>query len=450
MKKLMLILLFVEPLMALSQNPIIQTHFTADPAPMVYNDTLFLFVGCDEKDAPNNAYLMREYRLYTTTDMVNWTDCGAKLRTSDFKWSAGDASAAQCIERNGKFYWFISSQNKNNPGSAIGVAVGNSLFGPFKDALGDGLVTNKMTTYASHSWDDLDPTVFTDDNNQTYLYWGNGVCYFAKLNDDMISLASPILAIDAKDVKAFNGQFTEAPWLYKRNGQYYLVYASKFPECICYATAQKAEGPWKYGGVLMPTEKGSNTNHPGIVDYKGNSYFFYHNDALPGGHSYCRSVCVEQFNYNPDGSIPQLHMTEQGITKGVGVLNPFCRVEAETMAWSQGVVTDYSANRGIIVTDIHSGDYIKVRDVDFGKNKATTIKAAVSSRYHGGKIEVHTDAQDGELIATIIAPYTGEWENWTEVSAAVKAVSGVHDLYFVFIGRTPHQLFNFDYWTMIE
>ena len=108
MKKKLALFLGLVPFLAAAQNPIIQTKYTADPAPMVHNDTLFLYVGCDEKDAPHNAYLMREYRLYTTTDMVNWTDCGAPLRTSDFKWSAGDASAAQCIERDGKFYWYIS------------------------------------------------------------------------------------------------------------------------------------------------------------------------------------------------------------------------------------------------------------------------------------------------------------------------------------------------------
>ena len=105
-----------------AHNPIIQTHFTADPAPLVLGDTLFLYVGCDEKDAPLDSYLMREYRLYTTTDMVNWTDCGAILRTSAFKWSAGDASAAQCIGRGGKYYFYISSQNNTIPGSSIGVA----------------------------------------------------------------------------------------------------------------------------------------------------------------------------------------------------------------------------------------------------------------------------------------------------------------------------------------
>ena len=210
--------------MALSaQNPIVQTHYTADPAPMVYRDTLYLYVGCDEKDAPRNAYLMREYRLYTTTDMVNWTDHGAVLRTSAFDWSAGDASAAQCIERNGKFYWYISSQNKFKPGSSIGVAVGDTPYGPFRDALGRALVTNDMTTYAKHSWDDLDPSVFVDDDGQAWLYWGNGVCYRVKLKDDMVSLDGEIEAIDRKDASSFSGGFTEAPWIYKRQGRYYFV-----------------------------------------------------------------------------------------------------------------------------------------------------------------------------------------------------------------------------------
>ena len=241
---------------------------------MVYKDTLFLYVGCDEKDAPRNSYLMREYRLYTTTDMVNWTDRGAALRTSAFAWSAGDASAAQCIARNGKFYWYVSSQNRQNPGSSIGVAVADSPYGPFRDALGRGLVTNDMTTYARHSWDDLDPTVFVDHDGQAWLYWGNGVCYRARLNADMVSLAGEIEAIDRLDSTSFSGGFTEAPWLYERGGRYYLVYASGFPESIHYSMSRTAGGKWEAQGVVMPRERGSNTNHPAIVDYKGRSYFF--------------------------------------------------------------------------------------------------------------------------------------------------------------------------------
>lgn len=432
-----------------AQNPIVQTHYTADPAPMVYKDTLFLYVGCDEKDAPRNSYLMREYRLYTTTDMVNWTDRGAALRTSAFAWSAGDASAAQCIPRNGKFYWYVSSQNRQNPGSSIGVAVADSPYGPFRDALGRGLVTNDMTTYARHSWDDLDPTVFVDHDGQAWLYWGNGVCYRARLNADMVSLAGEIEAIDRLDSTSFSGGFTEAPWLYERSGRYYLVYASGFPESIHYSMSRSAGGKWEAQGVVMPRERGSNTNHPAIVDYKGHSYFFYHNDALPGGHSYCRSVCVEEFRYGADGKIPELHMTDGGVTEGVGTLDPYRRTEAETMAWSEGVTTEADARRGVYVTAIHDGDYIKLRDVDFGPRGAAGFTAAASSRYFGGQVELRADSLGGALLGVLNVPYTGEWEHWGEFSTQVKGVPGVHDLYLVFKGKRPHALFNLDYWKFV-
>lgn len=45
------------------------------------------------------------------------------------------------------------------------------------------------------------------------------------------------------------------------------------------------------------------TNHPGICDYKGHSYLFYHTDELPGGSLFHRSVCVAEFTYNEDGTI---------------------------------------------------------------------------------------------------------------------------------------------------
>ena len=200
----------------------------------------------------------------------------------------------------------------------------------------------------------------------------------------------------------------------------------------------------------MPLERGSNTNHPAIVDYKGHSYFFYHNDALPGGHSYCRSVCVEEFKYEADGRIPELHMTDQGIKKGVGTLDPYRRTQAETIAWSEGVTTRTDAVRGVYVTDIHHGDYIKVRDVNFGPSGASGFMAAASSRYFGGQIELRLDSLEGEVLGTLNIPYTGEWENWKEFTVKVKSVPGVHDLYLVFRGKQPHALFNLDYWKFDE
>lgn len=430
-----------------AQNPIIQTMYTADPAPIVYKDTLYLYVGRDESDAPKNSYLMREYRLFTTTDMVNWTDRGAPLRTSQIKWSVGDASAAQVIERDGKFYWYISTMN-NTPGKggvSIGVLVADSPHGPFNDPIGQALVTNDMTTYAKHSWDDLDPSVFIDDDGQAYLFWGNGVCYWAKLNKDMISLDGPIHILDAKDKSIFGPGFTEAPWVYKRNNLYYMHFASGFPESLHYSTSSSIKGPWKYSNEVMALEGGSNTNHPGVIDYKGRSYFFYHNDALNGGHSYARSVAVEEFQYGPNGEIPKMKMTS-GITEAIGSINPYQIVQAETISFSEGVKSIDDVQHGVIIGDIHNNDYIKVRNVDFGQKGATKFIAKVSSRYHGGNIEIRSDSVDGEILGNLRVPYTGEWSNWKTVHTSVKNVTGKKDICFVFKGGSPHTLFLFDYW----
>lgn len=443
---LLLILTCLPPFKLQAQNPIIQTIYTADPAPLVYNDTLFLYVGHDEKDAPTNGYLMRDYQLFSTTDMVNWTAHRTPLRTSDLNWSAGDANAAQCIERNGKFYWYISSMNKFSPGIAIGVVSSDSPYGPFKDIQEKVLVTNDMTLHAKHAWDDLDPTVFIDDDGQAYMYWGNGACYWAKLKNDMVSLDGTITALDPKNKSMFGSGFTEAPWVYKRNNLYYMIYASGFPESLHYTVSMNPTGPWEYKGCIMPLERGSNTNHPGVIDYKGNSYFFYHNDALTQGHSYCRSVCVEQFTYNKDGSIPQIKMSDEGIKKGVSTLNPYKRTEAETMAWSEGISIDENEKNGVYVTSIHNGDYIKIRDVNFGNIGASRFFASVSSRYHGGNIEIRLDDLTGDLIGTLYAPYTGEWDNWIVIDTKIKKTQGIHNVYFVFNGKEPHALFNFDYW----
>lgn len=436
---------------AKAQNPIVQTMYTADPAPLIYRDTLFLFVGHDEDDAPSNTYLMREYHLFSTTDMVNWTDQGAALRTSAIGWSAGDASAAQVIERNGKFYFYVSTQNRTPGlgGSSIGVLVADDIRGPYRDVLGKALVTNQMTATARHSWDDLDPTVFIDDNGQAWLFWGNNACYRVPLNEDMISLSGPIYSFDVRDKSIFGPDFEEAPWVYKRGGLYYMLYASGAPESLHYSTAPGIEGPWNYRGVIMPTEGISGTNHPGMIDYKGGSYFFYHNASLPGGADKRRSVCVNQFEYNPDGTIPQMTMG-QGIEKGVGTLNPYRRIQAETIAWSEGVKTGGEGFSGLYITSIHNGDHIKVRDVDFGAKGASSFTARTASRYFGGEIELRLDALDGPVIGTLRAPYTGEWENWSLDSTKISGATGVHDLYFLFKGGRPQELFRFDYWTFVE
>ena len=288
-------------------NPIIRHKFTADPAAMVYKDKVYLYTGHDEAPAGKNGYVMHNWTCFSSTDMVNWTEHPSPLNVKDFVWAKADAWASQVIERNGKFYWYVAVEHATIPGKAIGVAVADSPTGPFKDARGSALVTNDMTKAIKHSWDDIDPTVIIDKDGQAYLFWGNGVCYYAKLKSNMTELDGPIKTITLP-------HYTEAPWVHQRNGWYYLSYAYEFPEKIAYAMSRSINGPWVYKGIINELAGNSNTNHQAIIDFKGKTYFIYHNGALAAdAGSFHRSVCIDYLYYNPDGSIKRVIMTSEGI-----------------------------------------------------------------------------------------------------------------------------------------
>lgn len=434
-----------------AQNPIVQTNYTTDPAPMADGDRMYVYTGHDEDNA--NFFWMNDWRVYSSADMVNWTDHGSPLSLASFSWADGRAWAAQTIKRNGKYYWYICAHSKLSGAMAIGVAVGDSPTGPFKDAIGKPL--------ADGNWDYIDPTVMLDDDGQAYLCWGNPRIYFCKLNKDMVSIDGKIENIP-QDENSFGGpsfrdrqkgvkykdSYTEGPWLMKRNKNYYLLYAAGgVPEHIAYSMAKKPFGPWKYMGEVMPlSNTGSFTNHCGVSDFKGHSYFFYHTGKLPKGGGFDRSVAIEEFKYNKDGSFPTILPTSAGV-QPIGTMNPKNRVEAETMAFSKGVKVEQNAETGVYVSDIHSGDSIVVRVLDFGTTSPKSFTASVASALQGGKMEVHADKPDGKLLCTLTAPYTGGWEKWQTVDANLnEEITGVHDLYFLFKGNQGAKLFNFDWW----
>jgi len=447
-------LALLAPLSVQSQNPVVQTWFTSDPAPMVYGDRLYLYTGHDEDGA--DFFWMQEWRVYSTDDMVNWVDHGSPLALESFSWADDRAWAAQTIERDGKFFWYICAHSKLSGGMAIGVAVSDSPTGPFHDALGKPLFENG-------SWDHIDPTVFIDDDQQAWLMWGNPRVYYLKLNRDMISYSGELGMLpmteqafgspamnEREKGKQYKDSYVEGPWLTKRKGTYQLLYAAGgVPEHISYSTAKSPLGPWTYAGVIMPlSETNSFTNHCGVTDYKGHSYFFYHTGKLPGGGGFGRSAAVEEFTYNADGSFPTILPTDEGVSP-VGVFNPYRHVEAETMAFSRGVKTEQNEQIGVYVTDIHNGDYIKLRAVDLGNGTPKEYLARVASGLRGGQIEVRADSLKGQLMCRLEVPATGGWEQWTTITAPVTAsVTGVHDLYFTFTGRKGPKLFNFDWWEL--
>lgn len=288
-------------------NPVITEKYTADPAAIVHDDIVYLYVGHDQAPIEKNFYEMHQWLIYSSSDMVNWEERAAVDVKETFSWAAGDAWAAEVIEKEGKFYWFVTVSHKDVHGKAIGVAVADSPIGPWKDALGHALITNDMTTDTKISWDDIDPTVFIDDDGAAYLFWGNTICYYAKLKDSMVELESEIKQIELP-------HFTEAPYIHKKGDFYYLSYAYKFPEKTAYAMSSSIEGPWQYQGILNEVAGNSNTNHQAIIEYKGKDYFIYHNGSIPThGGSFRRSVCIDYLYYNPDGTLKKIIMSSEGV-----------------------------------------------------------------------------------------------------------------------------------------
>jgi arabinoxylan arabinofuranohydrolase len=241
--------------------------------------------------------------------------------------------------------------------------------------------------------------------------------------------------------------YEEGPWLYKRNKLYYLFFAAgPISEHIGYSTSKSPTGPWEYKGIVMPTQGGSFTNHPGVIDFKGKTYFFYHNGALPGGSGFTRSVAVEELVFNSDGTIKPMNMTE-GIKKSLSTVNPYAKNEAETIAWSKDVKSMQNKEVGVFVTAMKNDAFTKVKDVDFRKEGASKFTARLGTTHNSDVfMEVRLDGVDGELLGTIKVPMTGGNDRWAVVKSDIKKVTGIHDLYFVFKGKASTKIMFFDYW----
>lgn len=285
-------------------NPIIRHQYTADPAVLVKNDTLWLFAGHDHT-GNQSGYHMRDWLLFSTTDMKHWKEHPVPLTIDEFKWAASkQAYAGHVAERNGKYYWYVSTN-----WCGIGVAVADKITGPYKDALGKPLLTNKDCFASSHSWACIDPAIFIDDDGQPWITWGNRECYIAKLKDNMIEIDGEIKQIKFNEAHPF----TEAPWIHKYNGKYYLTYASEWPEKIAYAVADKIDGPYEMKGIISEIAGNSNTTHPAIVNFKNQWLFFSHNGGLHNGTSYSRSIIAEPMEYDAEGNIQKIHPSTEGV-----------------------------------------------------------------------------------------------------------------------------------------
>ncbi len=329
------------PMVADNQNII----YGGDPSVLVDGDTVYLYTGHDastDEEVASSIYNIPEYLCYSSTDMVNWTSEGVAMSMDTVSWTSNATSAwaSQVMKHTDpsdgvdKYYLYYCSWDKTGK-QCIGVAVSETPTGPFED-IGQPLVKSTVTKPNTSTFNDIDPTAWieTDEDGveHRYLAWGNGMFFVCELNEDMISVTD----VNGDD-KITSGKvpgeddviirtdglesYTEAPWIYRRSdengnyyGDYYLFFAHQWRECMAYATTDDLlSGEWSSTNLIMNPTATSNTDHMAVFDFKGKTYFVYHNGSLPGGSGYRRTACVVELNFNEDGSIDVFEESAAGL-----------------------------------------------------------------------------------------------------------------------------------------
>jgi hypothetical protein len=289
-------------------NPVVRHLFTADPTAKVFGDRIYLYTSHDEADA--KYFDMFDWRLFSTTDLATWQDHGSIFHLKGFAWAKQYAWAPDAIAANGKYYLFLPvDRNK------IGVAVADSPTGPFKDAIGAPLID--YATMPEAGREPIDPALFTDDDGSTWLYFGCRQPMVVKLDPALTKLAGPLQPVVLLDPAghpipqalpekqpALPMGYGEAPFVFKRGGKYYYVYANGWAKesTLVYARGDSPAGPFTYAGPVMH-RAASVTQHGSIVPFRGRWYLFYHTSDIPGGNTFRRAVCVDELTFAPDGRI---------------------------------------------------------------------------------------------------------------------------------------------------
>lgn len=303
-------------------NPVLNGYY-ADPNITVFGDTFYIYPTTDGGSGWNSTY----FKAFSSKDLVNWKDEGIILKLGDVSWSSGVYCWAPTVaEKNGKYYFYYSGEDKNSSTKRLGVAVSDSPTGPFVDK-GEPLVRGGNLTGQM-----IDPAVFTDDDGQSYLYWGNGRMYAAKLSDDMMNIEGEI-----KEITPSN--FREGAFVIKRNGIYYFMWSDNDtgePTYeVHYGTSTSPLGPINGDTKILSYSNTDDsrirgTGHHSVVNVPGTDewYICYHRFNLPrygtvtsknseaGNH---REVCIDKLEFDDQGNIKPVKATLKGITEPVTI-----------------------------------------------------------------------------------------------------------------------------------
>ncbi|MDN3670393.1 family 43 glycosylhydrolase [Echinicola jeungdonensis] len=418
---------------AMAQNPLVMDQFTADPTARVFGDRIYVYpshdIRCDERQGRPDWFCMEDYHVFSSSNLTEWEDHGMIVSQENVPWADEEAYsmwAPDCIEKDGKYYFYFPTRKKeadaNEKGFSIGVAVADHPEGPF--------VPQDQPIKGVRG---IDPNVLIDNDGQAYLYWSEGHIYGAKLKDNMLELASPPKILKDLPSKGLK----EGPFVFEREGIYYMTYphVENKTERLEYAIGNNPLGPFEFQGVIMDeSPTGCWTNHHSLVIFRDQWYLFYHHNDLSPDFDKNRSIRADSLFFDTQGKIKKVTPTYRGI----GLSSAFEKVHLDR----------YSrlSERGAVITFLDESNpflgwktvleneegWIKYDAVDFGKENTQSMTWRVRAP-RGGNVQIRQGSKEGKLISKVEMKRNAEWQSITVPLA--HSPSGIKDL--VLKGNSP-------------
>jgi len=429
-------LLLISLSSAFGQNPIIRDQFSADPTVRVFNGKVYLFPSHDipapKEFARKDWFCMEDYHVFSSSNLTDWTDHGVIVSQNKVNWvdaTSFSMWAPDCIARNGKYYFYFPANVKAGfgRGFGIGVAVADNPAGPYTPQ--PEPIKNVRG---------IDPVVFIDKDGQAYIYYSLNRIFGAKLKDNMVELASePQVLGDFP-----NAGLVEGPFLFERNGIYYMTYphVQNKIERLEYAISNNPMGPFKVTGVIMDeSPMGCWTNHQSVIQFNNQWYLFYHGNDLSPKFDKNRSVRIDSLFFNPDGTIQKVKPT----FRGVGLTSAFQKIEIDRYsqislegASVAFLDTTNTFNGWKTILDKQSA-WICYNTVDFGDEKLKSVRVK-SMLQTGCILQIRLDKADGIILAEVKIPKSTGW-NMIDTRLS-KYQKGVRNLVVVLKDNNPVEI----------
>jgi hypothetical protein len=430
-------LIFFASINIYAQNPIIRDQFTADPTARVFGDKVYLYPSHDiptpdGKGLRKDWFCMEDYHVFSSTNLTDWIDHGVIVSQVKVPWANPKAYsmwAPDCIEKNGKYYFYFPTapDTAYGRGFAIGVAVADNPAGPFvpeptpiKNARG------------------IDPNVFIDKDGQAYLYYASRGFVVVKLKENMLEFDSVPQIIGNLPEKGLK----EGPFLFERKGIYYLTFphVENKTERLEYAMGSSPMGPFKMAGVIMDeAPNGCWTNHQSFINFKDQWYLFYHQNDLSPKFDKNRSTRIDSLFFNADGTIQKVIPTFRGV--GITDATKKIQIDRYSQISDTGTTVEFidtlNTFGGWKTVFSIKNSWIQYNAVDFGTKKFKSVKVRVTSKT-GGSLKLLLNNVNGSVLSNIDIPKSEEWQTIKAPLSVFKPE--IQNLIISSLGNSPVEL----------